>query len=97
MIPIEFTIGRERDVIDVEIEAHADRVGRHQIIDVAGLIHRHLGVAGARRQRAEHHRGAAMLTADQFGDRVDLIARERHDRGAAWLPGDLAVTGIFQL
>jgi hypothetical protein len=37
-------------VIDVEVEAHADRIGRDQEIDVARLIEGDLRVAGARRQ-----------------------------------------------
>ena len=60
-------------MVDIEVEAHADGVGGNQIIDVAGLEHRHLRIAGAGRQRAQHHRGAAMLAPDQFGDRIDLI------------------------
>jgi hypothetical protein len=40
--------------------------------------------------------GAAMLAADQFGDGVDFIGRERDDRGAPRLPRDLAVAGEFE-
>ena len=85
LIAVELAVGRERDVIDVEVEAHADGVGRHQIVDLAGLVELDLGVARARRQRAEHDRGAAALAADQFGDGVNFFGRERHDRrsGAA--------------
>ena len=79
-------VGRERDVIDVEIEAHPDRVGGHEVVDVARLVHLDLGVAGPRRQGAEHHRGAPALAADQLGDRVDLLGRERHDGGAPGQP-----------
>ena len=84
-------------MIDVEIEPHADRVGGDEIIDVAVLEHRDLRISRARRQRAEHHRRAAMLAADQLGDRVDLVGRERDDRGAPRLAGDLAVAGEMQL
>ena len=38
-----------------------------------------------------------MLALDQFGDGVDFIRGKRDDRGAARLPGDLAVAGEFQL
>ena len=38
-----------------------------------------------------------MLAADQFGDGVDFIGRERDDRGAPRLPRDLAVAGEFEL
>src|SRR5205807_830539 len=53
LIAVELAVGRKRDVIDVEIEAHSDRVGRNQIIDVARLIERYLGIAGARRERTQ--------------------------------------------
>ena len=49
LIAVIFAVGRKRDVIDVEIEPHADRVGRDEVIDVAVLEHRHLRIAGARR------------------------------------------------
>ena len=97
LITVIFAVGGERDVIDVEIEPHSDGIGGDQIIDVAGLEHRHLGVAGARRQRSQHHRGAAMLALDQFGDGVDFVGRKRDDRGAPRLPRDLAVAGEFKL
>ena len=84
-------------MIDVEVEPHADGVGGDEIIDVAVLEHRDLRIARARRQRAQHDGSAAMLAADQFGDRVDFIGRERDDRGASRLARDLAVAGEFEL
>ena len=47
LIAVIFAVGGERDVVDVEVQPHPDRVGGDQIIDVAGLEHRHLRVAGA--------------------------------------------------
>ena len=82
LIAVELAIRRERYVIDIEIEAHADRVGRDQIVDIAGLIERDLRVARARRERAEHDRSAAALAADQLGDLVNFGGRERDDGGA---------------
>ncbi len=38
-----------------------------------------------------------MLAADQFGDGINLVRRERDDGGAPWLPGDLAVAREFKL
>ena len=38
LIAVEFAVGSKGDVIDIEIEAHADGVGRDQIIDIAGLV-----------------------------------------------------------
>ncbi len=97
LVAVIFAVGGKRDVIDVEIEPHADRVGGDEIIDVAVLEHRHLRVARARAERAQHHRRAAMLAADQFGDRIDFIGRERDDRGSSRLARDLAVAGEFEL
>ncbi len=97
LIAVIFAVGRKRNVIDVEVEPHSHRIGRDQIIDVAGLEHRHLGVAGARRQRSQYHRSTAMLALDQFGDGVNFISRKRHDRSAPRLPRDLAVAGKFKL
>src|SRR6202012_4336014 len=91
LIAVIFAGGWERGMVDVEIEAHADRIGRDEIIDIAVLEHRHLRISGTRRERTEHDRSAAMLAADQFGDRVDLVGGESDNRGTPWLAGDLAV------
>jgi hypothetical protein len=71
-------------MVDVHVEAHADGVGGHEVVDLAGLVQRDLGVAGARAERAHHHRRAAALAADQLGDGVDLVGREptTAERGA---------------
>ena len=79
---VELAQAGEGDVVDIHVEAHADRVGRDQVVDLAGLVERDLGVAGARAERAEHHGGAAALAADQLGERVDVGGGER-DHGAA--------------
>ena len=84
-------------MIDVEIETHADGVGRHQIVDFARLIELHLRIARARRQRAEHDRGAAALAADQFADGINFIGRERDDGRAARQPRQFFLAGESQL
>ena len=89
LIAVEFSVGGERDMVDVEIEAHADGIGRDQVVDVTRLIHRDLRVARARRQRSQHDRDAAALTADQFADGIDLLGGEGDDGGPAWQPRDL--------
>jgi len=96
LIAVIFAVGGKGDVIDVEIQSHADRIGGNQIVDIAVLEHRHLRVARARRQRAQHDRGPAVLAADQFRDRVDLVGGEGDDGGAARLAGDLSVAGKFE-
>ncbi|MBA7474469.1 hypothetical protein ES707_09823 [subsurface metagenome] len=48
LVAVIFAIRSKGDVIDVEIETHADGVGGDEIIDVAVLEHRDLCVPGAR-------------------------------------------------
>ena len=81
-VAVELPHRGERHVVHVHVEAHADRVGGDQEIDLLGLIQRHLGVAGARREPAHHHRAAAAPAADQLGDGVDLGGGERDHGGA---------------
>ena len=86
LVAVELAVGGEGDVVDVEVEAHADGVGGDEVVDIAVLVELDLGVAGARRERAQHHGGAAALAADQFGDGVDLVGREGDD-GASGAAG----------
>jgi hypothetical protein len=64
LITVELAVRRKCHVIDVKIESHADRVGGDEIVDVAGLVKFDLGIAGARRQRAQHNGCAATLPPD---------------------------------
>ena len=48
LVAVELAVAGEGDVIDVEIEPHADGVGGDEVIDIAGLVKRDLGVARAR-------------------------------------------------
>ena len=45
---IEFGQGRKGHMVDIQIQPHANGVGGHQIINLAILIKRHLGIARAR-------------------------------------------------
>ena len=94
LVAVIFAVGGEGDVIEVEVEPHADRVGGDQEVDVAVLVNLHLLVARARAERAEHHRRAAALAADQFADRVDLVGREGDDRRALRQARQLLLPGI---
>ena len=89
VVAVELARGRKRDVIDVEIETHADGIGGDQEVDVARLVERDLRVARARRQCAEHDGRAAALASDQLGDRIDLCRGERDDGGALGQASDL--------
>ena len=82
-LAVEFADAGERDMIEVEIETHADGVGGDEEVDIAVLVERDLGVAGARAERAEHDGRAASLTAHQLGDGIDVVDGEGDDRRAA--------------
>ena len=84
-------------MINIQIQPHADGIGGHQKIDIAVLIQFHLCIAGARGQRPHHHRRAAPLAADQFGDGIHIFDREPHDGAARLHPADLFRSCIGQL
>ena len=60
---IELGRRRKRDMVDVEVQPHADGIRGDQIIDIAVLIHLYLRVARARGQRAHHNGGPTLLAA----------------------------------
>ncbi len=93
LVAVELAVGGEGDVLDIEVEAHADGVGRDQVVDVTRLVNLHLRVAGARRQRSQHDGGAAALAADELGDGIDLVGREGDDGRAPRQAGDLLFAG----
>ena len=97
LVAVEFAVRRKGDVIDVEIEAHADGVGGHQEIDLTRLVEFDLRIARARRQGAKHDRSAAALAADQFSDGINLVGRERDDGGTARQPSELFIAGEGEL
>jgi hypothetical protein len=97
LVAVELAVLREGDMVDVEIEPHADGVGGDQEVDVAGLVEFDLRVAGARRQRAQNDRRAAALAPDQFADGIDLVGGEGDDRRAARQARDLLLAGMGQM
>ena len=93
---VEFLQPREGDMGDVHVEPHADRVGGDQIVDLAALEHRHLGVASRGGERAHDDRGAALEAAQHLGEAVDLLGREGDDRRARGKAGELGRAGVAQ-
>ncbi len=69
-------------MVEIHVEAHADRVGGDEIIDLARLEQSDLRVARARRQGAQHHGGAAALAPHQLGER-EHVGDGEGDDGAA--------------
>ena len=84
-------------MVDIEVETHADRIGRDQILDVALLVEADLSIAGPRAERAENHCCPTTLAADQLGDRIDLVGGKRDNGGALRQAGDLLLPGIEEL
>ena len=97
LMAVELAVLGEGDMVDVEVQAHADGIGGDEIVDIAGLVELDLGVAGARAERAEHDGGAAALAADQLGDPVNLISRECDDGRAVRQAGELLRAGIGEM
>ena len=94
LVAVELAVGGESDMIDIEVEAHADGVGGDDEIDIAGLIDFHLLVAGARRERAQNDGRAATLAADQLGNGIDVVGGKGDDGGPFGQPRDLLLAGI---
>ena len=66
-------------MLDIQVQAHADGIGGHQVIDIAVLVEIDLRIAGAGAKRAHDHGAAALLAADQFGDGIDVFNAEADD------------------
>ena len=94
---IELAEPGEGDMVHVHVQAHADRVGGDQEIDLPVLVQRHLGIAGARAEPAHHHGAAALAAADEFGDRIDLGGAEGDDGAARRQADQLGRAGIGEL
>ena len=88
---VELPAGRERDVLQVQVESHADGVRRDQTVHLARLVETDLRVARARAQRPQHHGAAAPEPPDALGERVDRLGREGDDGISRLEPRQLAV------
>ena len=94
---IIFCARGKHDAGDIQVEAHADRVGGDDVIDFARLVERDLRIARPRAERAHDDRRAALLPAEEFGDRVHFLGAEGDDGGAFRQLGDLRMARIAQL
>ncbi|CAH0304574.1 hypothetical protein ROS9278_04677 [Roseomonas sp. CECT 9278] len=97
LLAVELLQRGEGDMVDIHVQAHADRVGRDQEIDLAVLVQRDLRVARARRQPAHHHRAAAAAAANGLGDGVDLVRAEGDDGGPRGQAGQLGRPCVGEL
>ena len=95
-LPVIFTQRGEGDMLDIQIEPHADRIRRDQIIDLARLEHRDLGIARGRAERPHHHRRAAAMPTQRLGHAIDLLHREGDDGRALGQARELGAARIAQ-
>ena len=70
---VELGKAGEGDMGDVQVQPHADGIGGDEVVDLARLIERDLGVARLRRERAHHHCRAAAEAPQHLGDGIDLV------------------------
>ena len=88
---VELLVGRERDMIQVQVEPHANGIRRDQAVHLARLVETDLCIAGARAERPQHHGAPAPQPADALGKRVDRLGREGDDGIPGLEPGQLAM------
>jgi hypothetical protein len=93
---VELFQASEGDMGHIHVEAHADRVGGDEIINLAALEHGDLRIAGRRRQCPHHDGGAALEAAQHLGQRIDLLGREGDDGGAWGQAAELGGARIAQ-
>ena len=84
-------------MIDIEVQSHPDGIRGDQIVNVAILIHLDLSVSRPWAKRPHHHSRPTLLTAEQFGDGIDIIHRKPDDGRSGLHAADLLRTTIDQL
>ena len=85
---IKFDIPRQRDMVNIHIQPHANSIGGHHVINITRLEQFDLGVTGAGAERAHDNRRAATLGADQFGQFINICCAEGDNGGPPWQAGD---------
>jgi hypothetical protein len=86
----------EGDVVHVEVEAHADGIGRDDVIDLACLEQRDLLVARLRAERPHDDGRPAPEPAQHLGDRIDLLGAEGDDGAARRQARQLARADVLE-
>ncbi len=80
LLAVELACRREGDVIDIEVQTHANGISRHEITNVSRLIKSNLCVTRSWRQSAQDDGRASMLAPDELGDGVNVRRRKSDDR-----------------
>ena len=94
---IKFRQAGKGNVINIKVQPHPNRIRRDQKINLAFLIHRHLRIARARRQRPHHNRRTAPLTPNKFRNRIDVFNGKPDNRRPWTHPADLLLPRISQI
>ena len=82
--PVKFAPLGKGYMVDIHVQPHADGIGRNQKINLAGLIHLNLRIAGAWAQASHHHGGPAALLTNDFGNGIDIFGRKSRHGRASW-------------
>ena len=93
---VELPPAGKGDMGDVHVQPHADGVGGHQVVDLAGFVQRDLRVAGARAEGAEDDGRPAVPPAHLLGDPVDVVGGKGDDGGTPRQAGQLALAAPAQ-
>ena len=67
------------DVVDVQVEPHADGIGSNEAVDFAVLVHGDLGVSGPRTEGTHDDGCPSPPLPDAFGNVVNVLDRETDD------------------
>ena len=94
---IKFRQAGKGNVINIKVQPHPDRICRNQKIDLALLIHRHLRIACARRQRPHNNRSPAALPSNKLCNRIDVFNGKSDNRRPWTHPADLLLPRIRQI
>ena len=95
--PIKFRERRKGNMVNVQIQPHANRICRNQKINLAILIHVDLRIARARTERTHDNGRPPLLTADQLSDSIDIINGKSDNGRARTHAADLFLPRIDQL
>ena len=79
---------------EIQIESHADRIGRNQEINIAILVEINLRIAGTRAEPAHDNGRPTPLAAHEISDLVDFGDAKSNDRAAPRQARQLARSGI---
>ena len=84
-------------MIDIEIETHANRICRNNVIDFARLIESDLRIARAWTERTQNNRRTAARATYHFSNCINFLGRKSDNSAAARQSRQFALAGKGQL